>query len=628
MRLSIAGRSDAKDGADGDASIWARRLSPFVPKLVTCLREGACRRHFLHDALAGVTVGLIALPLALAFAIASHVPPVAGLYTAIIAGFLISALGGSRVQVGGPTGAFVVIVAGVVDQHGYEGLALAALLAGLIVILLGALRFGSLIKFIPYPVTTGFTAGIAVIIFSSQMKDVFGLQIDGKLPGEFIHQWGAYWTAVRAHGINPAALGIALGGLAVMIVIRRFIPRVSGAIMAVALATIIVAACGLDSPDCAYRVETIGSRFGTPECPSGIPSGLPTLHLPTFSHETLDKLRDLFPVALTIAILASIESLLSAVVADGMTGGRHKSNCELVAQGAANIASILFGGIPATGAIARTAANVRCGAKTPVAGMIHAATLLMFMLLLAPFAARIPLAAFGSILLLVAWNMSERDHLRAIFRAPRSDLAVLLTTFGLTVFVDLTAAVGVGLVLACVLFMRRMTEVTNMSSLRETLREEAAEELGELSDPNSLDLRSVPDEAEVYEINGPLFFGAADLLKDVLGELKRPPKVFVLRLRRVSAIDATGLHALEEFHHKCHRHGVRLVLAGVHAQPIFAMTKFGLLDTVGMENVFGNIDDALNAARAHLGLPIVPRPQQAVAEVARERPREENLRVA
>ena len=583
------------------------RWDAFIPKSIVCLREGYGRQFFLNDLFAGVTVGVIALPLAIAFAIASHVRPEQGLYTAIVAGFLISVLGGSRVQIGGPTGAFVVIIAGIVDQYGYDGLALATLMAGVILIILGLAKFGAMIKFIPYPVTTGFTTGIAVIIASGQVKDFLGLSIE-KVPTHFIEQWGAYYYAVAERGINFHAAGMALGGVILIAVLRKLAPRVPAYIVVVVLATLLVALLGWDR---GQGVETIESRFG------GIPQKLPEPGLPKIDW-SLERIRALIPGATTIALLAGIESLLSAVVADGMIGGRHKSNCELVAQGVANIGSVFFGGIPATGAIARTAANIKSGGRTPLAGIIHALTVLAFMLLLAPLAKKIPLAILASVLVVVAWGMSERDHFKHLFRAPRSDIAVLLTTFGLTVFADLTIAVGVGMVLASMLFMRRMSEVTGVGAIAEELQDLPEDLTGE-ADPNAIVRRDVPPHVEVYEINGPFFFGVADRIKDVLRELEKPPRVFILRMRRVPAIDATGMRALDEFYLKCKRQGTRLLLAGVHAQPMFAMAKYGLLEKVGEENLFGNIDDALDAAREAVGARPIPHPAEAEPEVARER---------
>ncbi|MEX2188487.1 MAG: sulfate permease [Pirellulales bacterium] len=584
-----------------------------LPASVVCLREGYTRRILTSDLVAGLTVGIIALPMAIAFGInsipesvareAGISPPAMGLYTAVVAGFLISLLGGSRVQIGGPTGAFIVIVSAVASRHGYGGLATATLMAGAIVTIMGLFRFGAMIKFIPYPVTTGFTSGIAVIILTSQVKDFFGLSMAAP-PSEFAERVGALGRALPSWDVATTA--VAAGSLLMLVGLRRFAPRVPGAIVTVVLAAFVVWACGLS-------VETIEARFGA------IPQTLPAPHLPELR---FDRLRELIPDATTIALLIAIESLLSAVVADGMTGQRHKSDCELVGQGVANVASVVFGGIPATGAIARTAANVKSGGRTPLAGMIHAVTLAGVMAVAAPLAGAIPLATLAAVLVVVAWNMSEIQHFRSILRAPLSDTAVLLTTFGLTVFVDLTVAVGVGMVLASFLFMKRMAEVSNVSALTAELRGDD-DELGELKDPNALDRRHVPNDVEVFEINGPFFFGVADRLHDVLGRLERPPKVFILRMRRVPAIDASGLHALGQFHAKCKRQGTALLLSGVHAQPLFAFVRHGFDDVIGSENMFGNIDDALNAAREILGLPPEPPPRGARPEVAREQAAEE-----
>jgi len=401
---------------------------------------------------------------------------------------------------------------------------------------------------------------------------------------------------------------------------RRFVPRIPGAIIVAIISALLVSALHLaTSAQNPTGIETLGTRFG------GIPSMLPRPHFPVKLSSWNDvsaawtKAVTLVPEATTIALLCAIESLLCAVVADGMIGGRHKSNCELVAQGVANISSIIFGGMPCSGVIARTAANVKSGGRTPLAGMIHSATLLVLMVLLAPYASRIPLAVLAAILVMVAWNMAEIDHFKSIFRAPRSDMAVLLTTFGLTVLTDLTKGVGVGMILAAILFMKRMTEVTNVGAVRDEL-DESGDEFENLSDPNSMVGRDVPPAVEVYEINGPFFFGVADRLKDTLRSLERPPRVFILRMRRISAIDATGMHALDELRNKCRKQGTQLLLSGVHAQPIFAMTQYGLVDKIGEENMFGNIDEALNRAREIIGQEHQPRPATATAEVARERP--------
>jgi SulP family sulfate permease len=461
-------------------------------------------------------------------------------------------------------------------------------------------------------VTTGFTAGIAVIIFSSQMKDFFGLHMSAP-PPEFVGKWAAYWVAYQINGLNPWSTAIALGGVVVITAMRQWTPRIPGAIVAVILASLAVALFQLDDVGRhgQWAVETIGGRFG------GVPRQLPTPQMGLLSAFTFERIQSLVPEATTIALLAAIESLLCCVVADGMIGGRHRSNVELVAQGVANIASVFFGGIAATGAIARTAVNVKSGGRTPLAGIIHSLLVLACMLLLAPLAGKIPMPIFASVLVVVAYGMSEKGHFAALLRAPRSDIAVLLTTFGLTVMMDLTVAVGIGMVLAAMLFMKRMSEVTNVGVLREEI-DETGPQLPDVGDPNAISRRDVPAGVEVYEINGPFFFGVADRLKDVLKGIERPPRVFILRMRRVPAIDATGMHALDEFHDKCRRQGTRLLLAGVHAQPMFALMKYGLVDKVGEQNLFGNIDDALNQARRIVGRRELPRPAAAPAEVARE----------
>ena len=576
-----------------------------VPKLATTLRHYT-RRQLLADLTAGIIVGIVALPLAIAFAIASGVPPQRGLATAIVAGFLISALGGSRVQIGGPTGAFIVIVYGIVQQHGYEGLALATMLAGLMLIGLGAARLGGVIKFIPYPVTIGFTSGIALIIFSSQVKDLFGLRM-GDVPAEFIERWGAF--AEHAATVNPWAVGAAALTLLILLFWPRVTSKVPAPFVALIGVTVLVKVAGAD-------VETIGSRFGA------IPSALPAPALP-FSLAMLspERLTPLIQPAITIAILAAIESLLSAVVADGMIGGRHRSNMELVAQGVANVASPLFGGIPATGAIARTATNVKQGGRTPVAGMMHAVTLLLITLFFGRWVAHIPLAVLAGILVVVAYHMSEWRVFRAELRgAPRSDVLVMLATFLLTVLVDLTVAIEVGMVLAAFLFMKRMAEVTNVSAVTRELAEAPD---GYDTDPNGLRRREIPGGVQVYEIHGPFFFGAAETFKDTVGAVGgSPPKVLILRLRDVPAIDSTAMHALRDLHRRYRKQGTLMLLSDVHAQPLLAMERSGLLGEMGEGAMFGNIDDALNHARRHLGLPERPRPVFATPTVARETPAE------
>jgi SulP family sulfate permease len=527
-----------------------------------------------RDVIAGVVVGIVALPLALAFAIASGVDPERGLYTAIVAGFLISALGGSRVQIGGPTGAFVVIVYDIVVRFGYEGLVICTVIAGAILILLGLARMGALIKFIPYPVVTGFTSGIAVIIFSSQVKDFLGLKM-GTVPPEFMDKWLAYGKHVGTFSIETAL--VAAGTLLILIVWPRISTFVPGPFVAMIAATLVVQL--FDLP-----VETIGSRFGA------VPSALPRPHWPAIPWE---RMREFISPAFTIALLAAIESLLSAVVADGMIGTRHKSNMELVAQGIANIASPIFGGIPATGAIARTATNIRTGGRTPLAGMVHALTLVLILVFLGRWAAMIPLAALAAILVVVSYHMSEWRSFAALLRAPRSDLVVLLLTFALTIFVDLTVAVQVGIVAASLLFMKRMSDITNVEGITSELREPAPEDPGEISmwrkKKKIIDGHAVAHDVEVYAVNGPFFFGVANKLEDVISEIARPPRAFILRMRNVPAMDATGMHALERLANRSKRQGTKLIICEVRDQPLEAMKRARKL----AEHVVGTFEDAL-----------------------------------
>jgi SulP family sulfate permease len=574
--------------------------SPWRPKTAVVWREWLNRRVLLNDLVAGITVGVIALPLAMALAINSGpgLKPEQGLYTAIIAGFLAALLGGSRVSITGPTGAFMPVLFSIVAVHGYSGLAMATVMAAVGLILLGVTRLGSLIKYIPYPVTTGFTSGIAVIIAFSQIKDLLGLNLVDDagtpvaIPADFVERARWYVDAIRQGGINYLHVAIGFVGIALILLVRRFVPKVPGYIVAVIVATALVWVIHLDGIEWGrHRVETIGSRFV-----GGVPSALPRFDVSFLSGFTdLDLVRTLIPAAVTIMMLGGIESLLCCVVSDGMIGSRHRSNVELVAQGTANLASISFGGLPATGAIARTAANVKSGGRTPLAGMIHAIFVLLCMLLLAPYASHIPMPIFASVLIVVAWNMSEVDHFRSLFRAPRGDVVVLLLTFILTVLVDLTIAIGVGMVLASLLFMKRMSEVTTLGVVKEEIDE--SEYAIDSKDTVDASRRAVPQGVEVFEINGPFFFGVADRLKDTVRGLGRPPKVFILRMRRVPAVDASALHALEEFNHKCRRSGTHLLLAGVHAQPLFAMTRYGLADKIGASNMFEDFDQALERAR-------------------------------
>lgn len=550
-------------------------LREFIPKSYLYLRSGYKAITFRKDLLAGITVGIIALPLAMAFAISSGTTPERGIFTAIIAGFLISALGGSRVQIGGPTGAFVVIIYDIMQRTGYEGLAISTMIAAVILVLLGVFKLGSWIKYVPHPLVMGFTTGIAVIIFSSQIKDFFGLSM-GVPPADFIEKWIAYGSAFSSFHFPTLLLGA--GTLLLILVVRKFIPKVPWGIPAIVIATL----CSyfLDFP-----VETIQSKFGQ------IPNQLPMPSLPSFVIPE-GKFGEIMMDAITIAFLAGIESLLSAVIADGMMGSRHKSNCELVGQGIANFASILFGGIPATGAIARTAANVKNGAQTPVAGMVHAITLFLIILLFAPIVSQIPLTALAAVLIMVAWNMSEIGHFIRLFKAPVGDVAILLSAFFLTVFVDITVAITFGMILASFLFMKRMSDYSKTIALT-SLFKEPMSDFPERYDPDAIVRKKVPPGVEVYELQGPFFFGAADMLQDILLNLERAPKVFILRMRFVPMIDASGMNALKEFHQKCMNKKTVLLLSGIKGQTEKDLEKFGLTHMIGKENIFPHIDAAL-----------------------------------
>lgn len=565
------------------------------PKLFTTLKNYTSKQFFA-DLSAGTIVGIVALPLAIAFGIASGVTPEKGLITAIIAGFIISLLGGSRVQIGGPTGAFIVIVYGIVQQYGMNGLIIATIMAGVILVIMGFARFGSVIKFIPHPVVVGFTSGIALLIFSTQIKDFFGLAID-KVPSEFFDKWIDY--SYNFSTINYFALGTAALTLFIIMIFPKITHKIPGSIVALLLTTAIVQIFH-------FPVETIGSKFG--ELPSALPS-------PVFPQIDFVTIKNLIGPATTIAILAAIESLLSAVVADGMIGGRHRSNMELVAQGVANIVTPLFGGIPATGAIARTATNIKNGGRTPVAGIVHALVLLLITLFFGQYAKLIPMATLAAILIIVAYNMSEWRSFVEIFKSPKSDIAVLLTTFGLTVVFDLTIAIQVGMVLAVFLFMRSMAMVTNVGIITRELKDDDDESF----DANAITNKKVPDDVEVFEINGPFFFGAVSKFRDAMRFIERPPKVLIIRVRNVPAIDGTGIHALEEVYRESIKKGTQLLLSGVHTQPLMVLDQAGFLKVIGEENVLGNIDDSLDRAREILGLPKLGRPKEFEPTVRREK---------
>lgn len=546
----------------------------FVPVFFEVIRNYSLAL-FKKDLFAGITVGIVAVPLALAFAIASGATPSQGIFTAVIAGFFISFLGGSRYQIGGPTGAFVIIIYGIIAQHGYDGLIIATIMAGIILICLGIARVGSFIKFIPYPVTTGFTAGIGVVIFSSQIKDFLGLTYKETSP-EFIDKWISIFSNLSTINISSAAIGA--GTVIIILIIRKMSTNIPSHVVAIVIST---AACFL----LGLNAETIGDRFGT------INAVFPSFTVPEV---TIEKIRALFPAAITIALLAGIESLLSAVVADGMTGSHHKSNTELIGQGAANILSGFFGCIPATGAIARTATNVRAGGVTPLSGITHAVFLCLFILFFSFLIEIIPMAALAGVLLVVSVDMMGIKNMANLLSSPKSDVVVLLTTFILTIVIDLTAAVQVGVVLAALLFMKRMSDVTSMGKINFDVSEKTAKNI---ADPDATSNKEIPEGVEVYEINGPFFFGVADMLINTLEHIGKTPKVFILRMRNVPAIDATGEHALENFYNTCKKAGTQLVLSGVNPVPYETLKKMHFIEMIGEENITNHIDKALIRTR-------------------------------
>jgi SulP family sulfate permease len=541
----------------------------WLPESVRCLRTYS-RQDFSADLLAGLTVGLVALPLAMAFGIASGVRPQAGLYTAIVAGALISALGGSRMQIGGPTGAFVVIVAGIVTKFGTSGLALVTLMAGIMLMLMGITRLGVAVKFIPRPVTIGFTNGIALLIASTQIKDFLGLKT-ATVPSEFIPRIKVLLAHLNT--LSWPAVAMSIASLAIIILLPRVTRRIPGSIVAMFACTIFVALLGLP-------IETIGTKFG------GIPTGLPKFSLPHFKAENI---LPLFPSAVTVALLAAVESLLSAVVADSMAGTKHNSNVELLAQGIANFASPLFGGIPATGAIARTATNIRAGAKSPIAGVIHALTLLTIVLVAAPLARYVPLATLSAVLFVVAYNMGEWREIGTIVRLSAADISVWAVTFALTVLADLTVAVEVGIILAALLYIYRISQTTTVAPVTEEYIRDGQ--------PHVLQDKEVPSYVTILRIHGPFLFGTTEKLAEVTADLNQFPAVVVVRLRNMTALDATGLHALEIFAKRLRKSGRTLLLCGARDQPAELLHRADFVEHIGPDNILPHIDAALRRAR-------------------------------
>ena len=550
----------------------------FKPRLLQCLKNYN-RKTFVADLMAGIIVGIVALPLAIAFGIASGVTPEKGIITAIVAGFVISALGGSKVQIGGPTGAFIIIIYGIIQQYGMEGLTIATLMAGVFLILFGFLHLGTIIKFIPYPIVVGFTSGIAVTIFTTQVKDLFGLNI-ASVPSDFIEKWICYFNNFSTVDLWSSVIGI------VSVVIIMLTPKVSkkipGSLVAIIVMTVVALLlkqfAGVES------IETIGDRFA-------ISNSLPEATVPALSWETI---KNLVSPAITIAILGAIESLLSAAVADGVIGDHHNSNTELIAQGVANLASPIFGGIPATGAIARTMTNINNGGRTPIAGIVHAVVLLLIFLFLMPLAKYIPMACLAGVLVVVSYGMSGWRSFLALMKNPKSDITVLLITFFLTIIFDLTIAIEVGLIIACLLFMRRMSETTDVHVISNEINPD-----DENSDMHlgNIEHLTIPKGVEVYEINGPYFFGAGNRFEEIMATLGDRPQVRIIRMRKVPFVDSTGIHNLTNLCEMSQKEGIQIVLSGVTEKVHSQLNKAGFYDIVGQDNICSHIDIALDRAK-------------------------------
>lgn len=555
----------------------------FRPRLLHCLKNYN-RKTFVADLMAGIIVGIVALPLAIAFGIASGVTPEKGIITAIVAGFVISALGGSKVQIGGPTGAFIIIIYGIIQQYGIEGLTIATIMAGVFLILFGFLHLGTIIKFIPYPIVVGFTSGIAVTIFTTQVKDLFGLDI-ASVPSDFVEKWQCYFSNFSSVDLWSSVIGIV--SVAVIMLSPKISKKIPGSLVAIILMTVM--ALLLKQYAGVSSVETIGDRFA-------ISNSLPEAEVPVLTWETV---KSLVSPALTIAILGAIESLLSAAVADGVIGDHHNSNTELIAQGVANLASPVFGGIPATGAIARTMTNINNGGRTPIAGIVHAVVLLLIFLFLMPLAKYIPMACLAGVLVVVSYNMSGWRSFLALMKNPKSDVTVLLITFFLTIIFDLTIAIEVGLIIACLLFMRRMSETTDVKVIANEINPD--EEYSDMKLGN-LEHLTIPNGVEVYEINGPYFFGAGNRFEEIMATMGDRPKVRVIRMRKVPFVDSTGIHNLTNLCLMSQKEGIQIVLSGVTEKVNSQLTKAGFCELVGKENICSHIDLALDRAKQILAL--------------------------
>lgn len=550
------------------------------PELLNTMRSYN-KQKFMADLMAGIIVGIVALPLAIAFGIASGVSPEKGILTAIVAGFAISFFGGSRVQIGGPTGAFIVIIYGIIQQYGLEGLAIATVLAGAFLILLGVFRLGTIIKYIPYPIVVGFTSGIALTIFTTQIKDLFGLTIEGEVPADFISKWGVYGQNFASLDIPTTIVGIL--SVVIIAITPKFSKKVPGSLIAIIVMTI----AGIIMTNYfGIHVDTIGDRFK-------IDPSMPEANVPDMNWETI---KGLISPAITIAVLGAIESLLSATVADGIIGHHHDSNQELIGQGIANIVSPIFGGIPATGAIARTMTNINNGGKTPVAGIIHAIVLLLIYFFLMPYAQYIPMSCLAGVLVIVSYNMSGWRTVRELMHNPKSDVTVLWLTFILTVIFDLTIAIEVGLVLACLLCMRRMAETTQVSVLTDEIDPNEESDL----EVTNVEHLIIPEGVEVYEINGPYFFGIASKFEDIMAGQNDRPKVRIIRMRKIPFIDSTGIHNLTNLISMSHKEGIKIILSGVNEYVKSVLEKNGFNEMLGKENICPNINVALEKAKTHI----------------------------
>lgn len=553
----------------------------FHPRLFSALKKYT-KADFTTDLMSGIIVGIVALPLAIAFGIASGVSPEKGIITAIVAGFIISFLGGSKVQIGGPTGAFIVIIYGIIQEYGIEGLMVATMMAGVLLIVLGVFRLGTVIKFIPYPIIVGFTSGIAVTIFTTQIADIFGLDFQGeKIPGDFIGKWLIYFR--HFDSVNWWNAAVSLVSIVIIALTPKFSKRIPGSLVAIVVVTLAV--YYLKMYGGVTSIDTIGDRFS-------IQSQLPGASVPALDWEAI---QNLFPVAITIAVLGAIESLLSATVADGVIGDRHNSNTELIAQGIANIASPIFGGIPATGAIARTMTNINNGGRTPVAGIIHAIVLLLILLFLMPLAQYIPMACLAGVLVIVSYNMSGWRTFKALLNNPKSDVTVLLITFFLTVIFDLTIAIEVGLLIACISFMKRVMETTEISVIRDEIDPNLESDL-EVHEEHLV----LPQGVEVYEINGPYFFGIATKFEEMMAQLGDRPKIRIIRMRRVPFIDSTGIHNLTNLCEMSQKEGIHIILSGVNEKVHQALEKSGFYELLGAENICSNINEAVAKAKEEI----------------------------